>query len=249
MTHELRDDIRAWWNDDAGHYDRSAGHALSDPVEAAAWAAALERSLPAPPSRVLDAGAGTGSLSLLAAELGHDVTALDLSEGMLAAARRKAEKQGRPISFVVGPAEDPPPGPFDAVIERHVVWTLPDPVGALRAWRTVAPAGRLVLFEGSWGGEGPSSLVAVKDRAAAAIRWIRRDADDHHAAYPERVLARLPLAGTSSSAPFVEAVAAAGWRRVRIERLADVEWAKSSREPWPLGWLSARPQYAIIADA
>jgi hypothetical protein len=47
----------------------------------------------------------------------------------------------------------------------------------------------------------------------------------------------------------VEAVVAAGWRRVRIERLADVEWARSSREPWPLGWLSARPQYAIVADA
>src|SRR5213594_1477912 len=143
---DVHDRIREWWDRDAGTYDRSASHAMTDPVEAAAWRAALQRLLPAPPSRVLDVGAGTGSLSLLAAELGHDVTALDLSEGMLAAARRKAEEQGHSISFVVGPAEDPPPGPFDAVIERHVVWTLPDPVGALRAWRTVAPAGRLALF-------------------------------------------------------------------------------------------------------
>jgi len=247
VTHELRDDIRSWWDLDADHYDRSAGHSLSDPVEAAAWRAALERALPAPASRVLDAGAGTGSLSLLAAELGHRVTALDISEGMLAAARRKAEERGLPITFVVGPAEDPPEGPFDAVIERHVVWTLPDPVAALRAWRAVAPAGRLVLFEGSWGGEGP--LDVLKDRAAAAIRWIRRDAGDHHAPYPEHVVERLPLAGARSSAPFVESVAGAGWHRIRIERLHDVEWARSSRDPWPLGWLSSRSQYAIAADA
>jgi ubiquinone/menaquinone biosynthesis C-methylase UbiE len=247
MSGELRDDIRTWWDHDAGHYDRSAGHSLSDPVEAAALRAVLERWLPAPPSRVLDVGAGTGSVSLLAAELGHDVTALDLSEGMLAAARRKSEERGLSISFVVGPAEDPPAGPFDAVIERHVAWTLLDPVGAMRAWRAVAPTGRLVLLEGSWAGEGP--LVAVKDGAAAAIRRVRGEAGHHHAAYPEHVVRRLPLAETTSSAPYVTAVAVAGWRRVRIERLADVEWARAAREPWPLGWLTRRPQYAIIADA
>src|SRR5881409_3947202 len=147
---ELHDDIRDWWDADAAHYDRSAGHALTDPVEAAAWTASLERFLPAPPSRVLDVGAGTGALSLIAAELGHDVTALELSEGMLDSARRKTEDRGLSISFVVGSAEEPPEGPFDAVIERHLAWTLPEPVGALRAWRASAPTGRLVLFEGSW---------------------------------------------------------------------------------------------------
>jgi SAM-dependent methyltransferase len=245
--HELRDDIRTWWDRDADHYDRSAGHSLSDPVEAAALRAVLERWLPAAPSRVLDVGAGTGSLSVLTAELGHDVTALDLSEGMLAAARRKAEDRGLSISFVVGPAEDPPAGPFDAVLERHVSWTLLDPVGAMRAWRAVAPTARLVLLEGSWAGEGP--FVVVKDRVAAAIRRMRGDADHHHAEYPAHVVRRLPLAGTLSPTPFVQAVTAAGWRRVRIERLADVEWARAAREPWPLGWLTRRPQYAIVADA
>jgi ubiquinone/menaquinone biosynthesis C-methylase UbiE len=247
MSSELHDDIRTWWDADAGHYERSAGHSLSDPVEAAALRAVLERWLPAPPSRVLDVGAGTGSVSLLAAELGHQVTAVDLSERMLAAARRKAEERDLSISFVVGAAEEPPAGPFDAVIERHVAWTLLDPVGAMRAWRAVAPTGRLVLLEGSWAGEGP--FVAVKDRAVAAIRRLRGDSDHHHAAYPAHVVRRLPLAETTSSAPFVNAVAAAGWRRVRIERLADVEWARAAREPWPLGWLTRRPQYAIIADA
>jgi SAM-dependent methyltransferase len=246
---DVQRDIREWWDADAGLYDRSAGHALTDPVEAAAWTAALERFLPAPPSSVLDVGAGTGALSLLAAELGHRVTALDLSPSMLEGARRKAEERGLQITFVVGRAEEPPDGPFDAVIERHVAWTLPEPAGAMRAWRAVAPAGRLVLFEGSWGGEGPEWLVAAKDRAAAAIRRLRRRAEHHHAPYPEHVLASLPLAGSSSPAPFVAAVRAAGWHGVRIERLTDVEWAAERREPWATRWLSRRPRYAIVADA
>jgi hypothetical protein len=78
---------------------------------------------------------------------------------------------------------------------------------------------------------------------------MRRDPDDHHAAYPEHILEHLPLAGAASPAPFVEAVAVAGWRGVRIHRLMDVEWAVERREPWPLGWLSRRPRYAIVADA
>ena len=38
---ELHERIRDWWDDDAHMYDGSQGHAMSDPVEAAAWAAAL----------------------------------------------------------------------------------------------------------------------------------------------------------------------------------------------------------------
>ena len=40
-------------------------------------------------------------------------------------------------------AASPPGGPFDAVVERHLLWTLPDPGAALVAWRQAAPTGRL----------------------------------------------------------------------------------------------------------
>ena len=84
--------IQAWWDEDAGTYDRSPSHAASDPVEAAAWRTALLRSLPPAPAKVLDAGAGTGAMSLLAADLGYRVTALDLSRGD---ARSPARQGGR----------------------------------------------------------------------------------------------------------------------------------------------------------
>ena len=55
----------------------------------AAWAGRLNRLLPSPPTRVADLGCGTGSLAILAADLGHVVDGIDFSEGMLEIARAK----------------------------------------------------------------------------------------------------------------------------------------------------------------
>jgi len=237
--------IARWWDADAAVYDDAAGHAMSDPIEAAAWRRVLERTLPAAPADVLDVGTGTGSLALLAAELGHVVTGVDLSEGMLARAKDKATRAGQSIGFIHARAEDPPPGPFDAIIERHVLWTIPDPVAALRAWRSVTRrGGRLVLLEGSWGGEGP--FVQVADRLTELMERLQGIGEHHHAAYPDDL--PLPLQGLTSPAPYLAAVEAAGWTRVRIARLRDVEWAIERRQSWPLGWLSHRARYAIVAD-
>jgi SAM-dependent methyltransferase len=244
---DVHERIREFWDRDAETYDRSASHAVSDPLEAAAWRAALRAVLPEPPAAVLDVGAGTGSLSVLAAELGYRVTALDLSEGMLAKARAKAEERGLDLSFEVGSAMTPSGGPFDVVMERHVLWTMPDPVGALRAWRDLTASGaRLALFEGLWGSTAPAHRA--KRAMADLIRRLMRVEDHHHAPYPDEVIASLPLARMPSPAPLVEAVYEAGWTAVRIRRLRDVEWTARLHEPAPLGWLEHMPRYALVAD-
>jgi SAM-dependent methyltransferase len=244
---DVSERIREFWDRDADTYDATRSHAISDVVEAAAWRQVLREALPEPGSSVLDAGAGTGALSLLAAELGFEVTALDLSTGMLARAEQKARARGLAdrMTFVVGSADAPPRGPFDAVMERHVLWTLPDPVGALSAWRRVAH--RLVLFEGVWG----SSAVGQRTKvlAAGALRRALGTPPDHHAPYPDEVLRQLPLAKLPTPVPLIDVVDAAGWRAVRIKRLRDVEWASRLHEPWPLGWLEHLPRYALVADA
>ena len=243
----VSDRIREFWDEDARTYDDTTSHAISDPLESATWRQALREALPEPPARILDVGAGAGALSLLAAELGFEVTSLDLSAGMLAQAERKAADRGLSdaMRFVVGSAEEPPDATFDAVIERHVLWTLPDPVAALRAWRRVAA--RVALFEGVWGSRelGPT----VRRSLAETIRRAMRTPPDHHAPYPDDVLRELPLARLPSPTPLIDAVHRAGWRGVRIKRLRDVEWAAALHEPWPLRWLESLPRYALVADA
>jgi len=240
--------IRTWWDEDAGTYDRSPSHAASDPVEAAAWRSALLRLLPPPPAKVLDAGAGTGAMSLLAADLGYKVTALDLSEGMLERLRAKAAERDLKIEVVHGPADTPPKGPFDAVVERHLLWTIPDPGGVLAAWRAAAPKGRLVLFEGVVP-SGPNAR-RVRTWLAEAVRRAAKVPGDHHGEYDPDLIEAMPLARLSSPEPLIRAVRGAGWRQVRIERLRDVDWARNLAGAEAVarrleGWT----QYALVADA
>jgi SAM-dependent methyltransferase len=241
---DVHDRLRDFWDLDADTYDHSPGHAVADPAEAAAWQAAMLAALPPPPARILDAGAGTGAMSVLAAELGYEVTALDLSPEMLSKLQAKARARALPIETVVSPADRPPTGPFDAVMERHLIWTVPDPVATLAAWRAVAP--RAVLFEGRWGRRGP--WQSVRHAAAGVAKRAYGIGDDHHAAYEDDLRASLPLAGGMSVRPLLEAAANAGWRRYRVDRMADVEAARRRSTPWPLGTLESIPRFALVLD-
>jgi SAM-dependent methyltransferase len=239
------DEIRAYWDADAATYDKSSDHRPRSAAEAAAWVTALSRFLPPAPARVLDCGAGTGFLSLMAAGLGHRVTALDLSGGMLTQLRARAEQEDLAIEVVEGSASEPPPGPFDAVIERHVLWTLPDPIAALGAWRNSAPFGRLVLIESLWGGIDPGE--GIKARARDVLRKARRTPGAHHGAYSGELRGQLPLGDGTHPSRIVELVEEAGWSAPRIERLRDVEWAAAIQLRFPERLLGVPPRFVVLA--
>lgn len=242
---ELLDHVRGYWDADAATYDQAPGHGLGSPAERAAWQAALARALPPAPARVLDVGAGTGFLSLLMARAGHRVTALDLSTGMLGRLEQAASAAGVEVEVVSAPAHAPPAGPFDAVVERHLLWTLPDPDAALSAWRAVAPGGRLVVFEGLWGGADAGQ--ARRQRVRELLRRVRRVPPAHHTSYDDAVRSELPLGGGTHPDRVVEAVEAAGWRGAGLERLHDVEWARLLAQPPLERLLGVIPQYAVTA--
>ncbi|MEM6863017.1 MAG: magnesium protoporphyrin IX methyltransferase [Myxococcota bacterium] len=68
--------------------------------------------------RILDAGCGTGALSVAAAQRGADVVAIDLSATLVELAQKRVPTQlgGGRIDFRVGDMLDPSLGDFDSVV-------------------------------------------------------------------------------------------------------------------------------------
>jgi SAM-dependent methyltransferase len=168
--------ITAYWDAAAADFDAEPDHGLRAEETRAAWSRRLLTSwLPSPLSRpcdVLDVGCGTGSLSALLAEAGHRVTGVDLSSRMVGRARAKLAAAGLPGRFLVGDAAAPPTGdePFDAVLSRHLVWTLADPHAALADWvARIRPGGTLILVEGRWRESGETGVDYVAD--AETLPW------------------------------------------------------------------------------
>lgn len=89
----------------------------------------------------------------MAEEAEHLVHGVDFSAEMVRRARRKAAHVVPRPTFTEADASCPPlpASSFDAVVCRHVLWAMPDPVSALQAWiDLLAPGGVLVLVEGRW---------------------------------------------------------------------------------------------------
>jgi SAM-dependent methyltransferase len=241
------DGIREFWDHDAATYDKSPAHYPQRPHEQAAWAATLRRLLPPPPAAVLDMGAGTGFLSLLLAAQGYQVTAADLSPGMLAQLEAKAAGRGLAISVAETDALHPPDARFDAVVERHLIWTLPDPAAALAAWHAVAPDGRLVLVEGTWDSRRTSALNHLRAQARILSALIRQSQPPHPSQYTEQMNAALPYNGGLTPDEAVRLVEASPWGRARIERLRDVEWAATEGLGLLDGFLGTHHRWAVTA--
>src|SRR5262249_31655228 len=133
----VKQQVAQHWDRRAAHFDEDFGHSIATPGERAAWDRILDLVIPSGrPLAVLDAGCGTGFLSLDLAARGPRVTGVDFAPSMLALARRKAAMQGLTVDFEEADAENLPfpPGSFDLVISRHVLWTLPHPEAAIDEW-------------------------------------------------------------------------------------------------------------------
>jgi len=148
----LKDEIREYWTRRAETFDLSPGHGMSGPEEREAWAALLRGHMGGEARRVLELAFGTGEVTGVLLGMGCEVTGLDLTEAMLLRAR--AKHAGAPgLRLFLGDAEDTrePAGHYDAVVSRHLVWTLVDPAAAFHDWfRVLRPGGRVVIMDGDY---------------------------------------------------------------------------------------------------
>lgn len=191
------DESRQLWDEAAASFDNQPDHGLRDPKILAAWTALLQESLAPVKGAVLDIGCGTGSLSVVLAGLGYDVTGIDFSPVMIALAEQKAQRAGHPIQFHVMDAAFPqfPAQHFDAIVCRHLLWTQPPIDEVLKRWvELLRPGGRLLLIEGYWfTGAGlhaeeivqalPASLtnVTVRSLSEQADLWGGALSDERYA--------------------------------------------------------------------
>ncbi len=226
--------VTAYWNYRAKSYDRAAGHNVRGPEERAAWLEALRELLPPAPADVLDVGTGTGFVALFAAELGHRVVGVDLAEAMLERARAKAAGLANPPEFRLGDAVAPPfpPESFDAVISRHVLWTLRDPDAAFRNWFTLLrPGGCAVAIDSFWFTSASGRTSNDEDEEERRQYWDRY--------YSDEVQRRLPLMHGSQLEPVCERFRAAGFHPVEARWLERIRALEADVAP--------EPRYAIVA--
>ncbi len=161
MTSDVKALISEYWNKRAFNYDKSVGHRINSQEEKEEWKKILRDALGNKKMYILDVGTGTGFLAMLLAELGHRVVGVDISDEMLKIARKKAYSYGLNVVFKKGDAEKLPfdDRTFDAVVCRHVFWTLPNPLNALKEWhRVVKDGGKVVVIDGKWKNGGISGL-------------------------------------------------------------------------------------------
>lgn len=146
---QYKETIADWWTKDCSFYDNYPEHGLTIKEEAL-WRTFFEEELGENPLKILDVGTGTGSISLILAYLGHDVTGIDLSPGMLDVCEKKAGARGLMLDLHVGDAETLPfpDQQFDVVTSRWVLWTLLQPETAISEWmRVLKPGGKIFAFD------------------------------------------------------------------------------------------------------
>src|SRR5947209_16705385 len=132
----VKQQVAAHWGRRAANFDEDFGHSIRTSAERAAWDRIFDLVLAGRSGLdVLDAGCGTGFLSLELASSGHRVTGVDFAPAMLVEARRKAAEQSAAVRFEEADVEQLPftPGTFHLVGTRHVLWTLPHTDAAIGA--------------------------------------------------------------------------------------------------------------------
>ena len=222
--------IRSYWSRRSSTFDLSPGHVASCQREVEAWKDIFRSNIGSSGKRVLDVGVGTGFLSIMLAEMGHHVVGVDLSEDMLEVARKKMNERGLKLDLKIGDAEDLPfeDGSFDAVVNRAVLWTLPDPKKALTEWnRVLKTNGKLCFFVHGPHSKGTSPGLSRQFTNLVILARERRN--------PWKTLydsVDLPMRGGAEPSAMTALLKGAGFVDIKSEQLTEIGRMKSENMPW-----------------
>lgn len=210
----IQNQLNNYWSSRAGAYHQAQQSTARSPFEQQLWAEVFSKALPFSTGTILDAGCGSGFLSHLLAAAGHTVYGMDASPGMIDEARAEANRQ-RELGFnhaeffldnAICPAW--PARSFDAVTSRFLLWTLIDPVSALRNWaRLVKPGGVVVAADGLWFPHGIDPDIEVESTAGE---------DAFTRTYDAETMQRLPLGQKVGTEDYAAAFRTAGLENIQV---------------------------------
>lgn len=196
---------KTYWANRASSYSLQHQGELAG-TQHAAWAQELDQHLlpyaannDRSTLRVLDIGCGPGFFSILLAELGYSLTAIDYTASMLKQAKENALRCSQAITFQQMDAENLEfeNASFDAIVSRNLTWNLPHPSNAYHEWnRVLRPGGVLLNYDANWYGHlydnqmrhGYEADRANTAKAGCADRYLHTDIDTM-----ERLAKEVPL--------------------------------------------------------
>ncbi|MDI9395127.1 MAG: methyltransferase domain-containing protein [Euryarchaeota archaeon] len=173
----MKDKILEYWDFRSSDYHAEYAKCMDEEMEI--WKSIFsEILLPDKKIRAVEVGTGPGILAISLADMGHDVTGVDLSENMLGKAAENAKKKGVNISLVRGDAEEIPlnDSEYDFIFSKYLLWTLPQPDKFLdEQYRLLKDGGLMMIIDGLWfqnpdGTEKTSSRYAKFDELYADVK-------------------------------------------------------------------------------
>jgi 2-polyprenyl-3-methyl-5-hydroxy-6-metoxy-1,4-benzoquinol methylase len=186
-------DMREMWDPDIAPHIWSWYHDHLDRYRALAGPA---------PKRILDVGCAQGTLALLLAEQGHEVTAVDIRPQFLEYARSRYS-HGQIRFLQANALEDELPGGFDLVFANQIIEHLVYPVQFLeRLRRLLVPGGQLVATtpNGEYLKNSLPSYEALGNPADWEHMQFSADGDGHFFAYRRQELLKIFAAAGFSDA-------------------------------------------------
>ena len=228
----VKDEIRDYWTTRSETFDLSFGHKIRTDAELSAWASLFRRhGRIADGAKVLELASGTGEITRVLARLGCDIDAIDLCEAMIERARRKHPETR--VRFHLGDAENTmmADNAYDAVVCRHLVWTLVDPAAAFADWwRVLKPGGRLVIADGDWvSTTALSRLLMTLSRKLDRLRGNRPLWDQ---AAHERIMAQVHFRAGLKARELHLMLADAGFTDIQADTLSSVRRRQWQAATW-----------------